>query len=227
MEYPRSMQRLLPEKILLIIFIGLLGGCDRDNPTQESSDSSENLNNFTENLDNFPWIINIDNKRAPYIYEANSHEQVLVNVQSVDSVTVSGKDYSSVTAPGIPDYETEITEDLYEWLLSRPRVDTDFVSGNPLLQVGDLIRFGQDIGYRSNSSCGVNAGYDYWPSGPVCPENISHEGYFPLVPEESGEACETGLGVQEYWVNGTSIYQWSDGQVLDGTLHTLAPVAEM
>ncbi|USD22175.1 YHYH protein [Microbulbifer variabilis] len=203
-----------------------LMGCDQDDPDTPPKDDSGD-NGGGNNGNHEPWILNTTGVRAPYIYESDSNEQVLVNIQSVESVMVDGKDYTLVTATGIPDYETEITDNLYGWLINRPKAATDFVSGSPIVQVGDVVSFGQDIGYRSNTqSCATSAGYGYWPPGPVCPENVSHQGYFPLAPEMSDENCESGLGAQGYWVNGTSIYQWSDGQVVDGTWHTLAPVAE-
>ncbi|WP_444943483.1 YHYH protein [Microbulbifer sp. ZKSA006] len=173
------------------------------------------------------WIVNSTGERAPYIYESNSNQQVLVNVQEVESVTLAGKEYTRISASGIPDYQIEITQEILTALISRPKASTDFVNGYPQVQTGEVVSFGQDIGYRSNSSCGSEAGYGFWPPGPVCPENVSHVGYIPAEPEASTETCETTLGVQGYWVNGTSIYQWGDGQSVNNTWHTLAPMAEV
>ncbi|WNZ57033.1 YHYH protein [Microbulbifer sp. JTAC008] len=226
-----------------------------DNPTETTTDETSNTSNNNEDTssdvneensgssDNSTisgneessvtessgttWIINSTNERAPYIYESNSNQQVLVNVQSVESVTVAGKEYTRVSATGIPDYQIEITQEILDALISRPKASTDFVNGYPLVQTGEIVSFGQDIGYRSNSSCGSEAGYGFWPPGPVCPENVDHVGYIPAEPEASTDSCETGLGVQGYWVNGTSIYQWSDGQSVNNTWHTLAPMAEV
>ncbi|WHI50691.1 YHYH protein [Microbulbifer sp. MLAF003] len=233
---------LLSYALSLTLLAGVLHGCGgggnsssetetssdvSSNGSDGDSDSGDNSSDDGSSGDAGVWIINTTDERAPYIYENNSNEQVLVNVQSVESVTVSGRDYTRVTATGIPDYEILITDNILNALLSRPKVSTDFLSGSPTVQPGDIISFGQDIGYRSNSSCGAEAGYGFWPPGPVCPENVSHEGYIPKTPEAATEDCETGLGVQGYWVNGTSIYQWSDGQSVNNTWHTLAPFAEV
>ncbi|AWF83339.1 hypothetical protein BTJ40_03185 [Microbulbifer sp. A4B17] len=194
---------------------------------EDNSTASDEEDSLTTETSDTTWIINSNDERAPYIYETNSNQQVLVNVQSVESVTVSGKEYTRVSATGIPDYQIEITQEILDSLVNRPKASSDFVNGYPLVQTGEIVSFGQDIGYRSNSSCGSEAGYGFWPPGPVCPENVSHVGYIPTEPEASTETCETGLGVQGYWVNGTSIYQWSDGQSVNNTWHTLAPVAEV
>ncbi|WP_143729343.1 YHYH protein [Microbulbifer sp. GL-2] len=217
-------KKLLPPTLVLALLPSSMMACAESNsemvtPLLESSKQS-----ITKST---PWVLNTNDQRAPYIFENNSNQRVLVNVQSIESVTVNGKEYTRVSATGIPDYDIEITENLYEWLLSRPKAATDFIDGSPSAGVGDTVIFGQDIGYRSNSSCGADAGYGFWPPGPVCPENIAHEGHFPEAPEKSNESCESGLGAQGYWVNGTSIYQWSDGQTVQRNWHTLAPLAEV
>ncbi|GAB2880766.1 YHYH protein [Microbulbifer echini] len=225
--FPRQRWRcaILPV-VIWTLFTTSLPGCDQDDPSPPPEDGSGD--DGGDSGDSGPWILNTTGARAPYIYETNSNAQVLVNVQSVEAVTVENKRYTRVSATGIPDYKIVITGNLYDWLINRPRAATDFVGGNPTVQVGDNVLFGQDIGYSSNSrSCDTGAGYGFWPPGPVCPENVSHQGYFPQEPEISNERCESVLGAQGYWVNGTSIYQWSDGQILDGTWHTLAPVAEV
>ncbi|MCO1333253.1 YHYH protein [Microbulbifer sp. OS29] len=219
--YSPQSRSLVSSALAILLVCAPITACNNDDsdPSPPDDDSDG---------DSGPWILNTDDERAPYIYESNSNEQVLVNVQSIETVTVDGKEYTHISATGIPDYKTEISDSLYHWLINRPKAATDFVGGSPLVQIGDIVSFGQDIGYSSNpGSCSVGAGYGFWPPGPVCPENITHDGYLPTVPEVSTEACESGLGVQGYWVNGTSIYQWSDGQSLNGTWHTLAPVAEM
>ncbi|WP_238152119.1 YHYH protein [Microbulbifer sp. A4B17] len=218
---PLQTRTLLISALTIFLACTPLTGCDNDDSDPPPSDDD------TDD-DSSPWVLNTDGERAPYIYESNSNEQVLVNVQTVETVTVDGREYTQVTASGIPDYEIEITTAVYDELINRPKANTDFVYGSPTVQIGDIVSFGQDIGFSSNPhTCYAEAGFGFWPPGPVCPENVSHSGYFPAEPEESEETCESGLGSQGYWVNGTSIYQWSDGQSVDGTWHTLAPVAEM
>ncbi|WP_444943798.1 YHYH protein [Microbulbifer sp. ZKSA006] len=172
------------------------------------------------------WILNTDRERARYIFKSNSNRRVLVNVQRVESVRINGKDYTKVTASGIPNYQIDITQEIFDSLVGRPKAFSDFLNGYPSVEVGDRVSFAQDIGYRSNGTCAAGAGYGFWPPGPVCPEEVSHEGYFPAEPEVATEPCESGLGAQGYWVNGTSIYQWSDGQRVNNTWHTLAAEAE-
>ncbi|WP_444912092.1 YHYH protein [Microbulbifer sp. PAAF003] len=218
---PLQTRTLLINTLAIFLACTPLTGCDNDDSDPPPSDDDTGD-------DSSPWVLNTDDERAPYIYESNSNEQVLVNVQSIETVTVGGREYTQVTASGIPDYEIEITTAIYDELINRPKASTDFVYGSPTVQIGDIVSFGQDIGFSSNPhTCYAEAGFGFWPPGPVCPENVSHNSYFPTEPEVSEEACESGLGPQGYWVNGTSIYQWSDGQSVNGTWHTLAPVAEM
>lgn len=235
--FNRDGHSLLSYALALTLLTGVLQGCGGGensssamdtNSDKSSSDTGDDGGSGGDGSEETgAWIVNTTDERAPYIYEENSNEQVQVNVQSVESITVGGRDYMRVTATGIPDYEIIITDNILNALLSRPKASSDFLSGSPTVQVGDMISFGQDIGYRSNSSCGAEAGYGFWPPGPVCPENTSHQGDIPKTPETATEDCETGLGVQGYWVNGTSIYQWSDGQSVNNTWHTLAPFAEV
>ncbi|WP_444959311.1 YHYH protein [Microbulbifer sp. ZKSA002] len=218
---PLQTRTQLISALTILLVCAPLTGCDNDDSDPPPSDDDTGD-------DSSPWVLNIDDERAPYIYESNSNEQVLVNVQSIETVTVDGREYTQVTASGIPDYEIEITTAIYDELINRPKASTDFVYGSPTVQIGDIVSFGQDIGFSSNPhTCYAEAGFGFWPPGPVCPENVSHNSYFPTEPEVSEEDCESGLGPQGYWVNGTSIYQWSDGQSVNGTWHTLAPVAEM
>ncbi|WP_444892760.1 YHYH protein [Microbulbifer sp. TRSA001] len=220
-SFPFQTRTLLISALTILLVCTPLTGCDNDDSDPPPSDDDTGD-------DSSPWVLNTDDERAPYIYESNSNEQVLVNVQSIETVTVDGREYSQVTASGIPDYEIEITTAIYNELINRPKANTDFVYGSPTVQIGDIVSFGQDIGFSSNpNTCYAEAGFGFWPPGPVCPENVSHNSYFPTEPEVSEEDCESGLGPQGYWVNGTSIYQWSDGQSVNGTWHTLAPVAEM
>jgi len=177
------------------------------------------------------WLVNTDGARSQYIFEGNSNLGVLVNVQSVSESTVENILYTYVEATGIPDYAVSLTEADVDGLNDRPNADSDFTSGSTIGTVGELIAFGQDIGYQNNSNqnCSVDAGYGYWPPGPECPTNQSKEGYFTQQPVDTDEECETGLGVIGYAVNGVSIYNWGDGQSYNsaGVWQTLAPFAEV
>jgi len=189
------------------------------------------LTTFIEEAANSPWVVNSDATRSQYIFEDGSNQGVLVNVQSVSDSTVESILYTYVEATGIPDYAVRLTAADLNGLNDRPQAATDFSSGSTIATVGELIAFGQDIGYlnNNNQNCSVDAGYGYWPPGPECPTNQGKEGYFPQQPVVTEEECETGLGAIGYAVNGVSIYNWGDGQSYNsaGVWQTLAPFAEV
>lgn len=174
------------------------------------------------------WKLNTDDTRAAHILETDSSLGVLVNVQTVEEIEVDGAEFTVVTSEGIPDYSVTITQEILEELTGRPRVNTDFVGGTPSVAVGDVVEFGQDVGYDGNPNCGDNAGFGYWPPGPDCPTQSTREGYLPKSPEPTQEECDTGLGKVGLWVNGSSVYNWGDGMSYNnqGDWQNLAPVAE-
>lgn len=114
------------------------------------------------------WLLNSGNERSDYILESDTGLGVLVNVLSAETLSVNGKAFTRVTANGIPDYSVIITQEILDQLNQRPRLDNDFAGGQTFVSLGDLVEFGQDIGYNSNPNCGNNAGYGYWPPGPDC-----------------------------------------------------------
>jgi len=177
------------------------------------------------------WLVNTGGVRSQYIFEDNSNLGVRVNVQSVSDTTVGDAVYTYVEATGIPDYAVRLTAADLNGLNDRPQAATDFSNGSTIATVGELIAFGQDIGYQNNNNqnCSVDAGYGYWPPGPECPTNQGKEGYFPQQPVATEDECETGLGAIGYAVNGVSIYNWGDGQSYNsaGVWQTLAPFAEV
>lgn len=187
-----------------------------------ASDSSSN-----ELVD--AWIINTANSRSANIYESNSNQGVLVNVQSVSEVSMGGDDYVVVAATGVPDYQVTMTSDLLDWLSSRPQANSDFDSGSPTTSVGEVVSFGEDLGYDSNDDCTSTGGDGYWPPGPTCPTDQGHEVYFPVAASATTAECETGAGSVGYYVNGTSVFNWTDAQSYNnaGVWYTLAPVAEV
>lgn len=163
---------------------------------------------------------------------------ILVNVQSVNPTVQNGQIFAKVVASGIPSYKVVLTQDLINWIEARPRAklmnasQRDLVTGAVTANVGDEIDFGENIGYRSDSAestCAENQGYGYWPPGPTCPENQSKQGYFTETPAATSSTCETAGGAIGYAINGTSIYNWTDGQSYNsaGVWHTLAPFAEV
>lgn len=201
--------------------------------------------NFTGAVANIltDWVINNTNEVTAHIDGGST----LVNVQSVTEQTVNTKSYVVVSTTGIPNYTLTMTQDLIDWLNGRPRAslmgpgasNSDFVSDtdgdsvrNTSAVLNQVIAFGEDINYRSDSAettCATNQGYGYWPPGPTCPEDQSKQGYFPQEPVESATECDTALAASGYAVNGVSIYNWNDGQSYngEGAWQTLAAFAEV
>lgn len=172
------------------------------------------------------WDVNTS-ETAMYIKTNNA--TVLVNVQSVTQSTVNGIDYVYIQSSGIPDYSVTMTQDLIDWLNNRPKASTDFNNGVTSASAGDVVEFGQDIGYNSNSSCTTGDGAGYWPPGPVCPEDVSHQVYIPTSPTPATTDCSQGLGIIGLILNGASVYGWGDGQSYNsqGVWQNLAPEAEL
>jgi hypothetical protein len=81
---------------------------------------------------------------------------------------------------GIPSYEVTITQSILDNLKDRPRAASDFEGGTPSVSVGDVILFGEDIGYDITNPRWCSLGY--WPPGPGCPKNYTNPKTFPLEP---------------------------------------------
>ncbi|MEP4892327.1 MAG: YHYH protein [Aliiglaciecola sp.] len=179
--------------------------------------------------DSSVWIINETGELSEHILDSTTGIGVEVNVQSVEVEDIDGKEYTVVTSQGIPNYETLITDDIFDGLSGRPKASSDFVNGYPSVEVGDSISFGEDVGYVSNSNCTLDYGYGYWPPGPECPTQDERTVYLPVEPTPTEEECENGLSKVGIMVNGTSIYNWGDGMSYnsEGFWQTLAPEAEL
>lgn len=171
------------------------------------------------------WVMNDNGERSAVLMDGSVG--IEVNVQAVTAMEVSSQLYALVEATGIPNYTVTITQDQVDWLNSRPRAASDFISGATSASAGDEIDFGENIGY-DNTNCPMNEGRGYWPPGPGCPEDQGKEGYFTAAPTPTTSDCEGGGGPVGYAVNGTSIYNWTDAQSYnnEGVWNTLAPLAE-
>ncbi|MFT2092187.1 PKD domain-containing protein [Paraglaciecola sp. 2405UD69-4] len=178
---------------------------------------------------NSVWIINESGEVSAHILDSTTGVGVEVDVQSVTAQTIDNVDYTVVNSQGIPSYEITATQDIIDGLTSRPKADSDFVTGSPTVEVGDTIAFGQDIGYDSNNNCTTDYGYGYWPPGPECPTQDERTVYLPTEPQPATEECDTGLSKMGIMVNGSSIYNWEDGfsYTSDGYWLNLAPEAEV
>lgn len=153
------------------------------------------------------WLFNTNNEKSVVLQEDSAG--ILVDI----AYTEIQDGHLVVYASGIPNYSVTVTDADIQMLNSRPNAATDFVDGETILQAGVTYDFGADIGYRSNSECAVGAGYGWWPPGPTCPTNQNKAVSFPLEPQPASttNACETGLGALGLFVNGVSVYNWSDG----------------
>jgi hypothetical protein len=173
------------------------------------------------------WIINDTDAVSTNITYASTGEGVLVDVQSVTEETVDGVTYTVVSTEGIPEYDVTITQDIVDALNDRPNASTDFSDGATTAVAGDVVEFGGDIGLISTGdNCDTTGGFGYWPKGPACPQADTREVFFPVEPTPTTEECENGLGKVGLFVNGSSIYNWGDGQSFNDNWQNLAPVAE-
>jgi hypothetical protein len=147
------------------------------------------------------WWLNPTGVTAPYFAGAP------VNVQSVETVIINGVTYARVRMSGIPSETFTMTTAISNALAARPRASTDFLNGHgPNVALNTVVQFGQSIGYNS-PACAMG----YWPPGPGCPSNQSREVYFPLVPQPATTTVNSGLASIGIWVNGSAIFNWSDG----------------
>lgn len=174
------------------------------------------------------WIINTTERSNEIFESAISSLGVLEDVQIAEEQTVNAIDYIYVEATGIPNYDIEITQDIIDELNGRPRLANDFSGAATTAIIGQTVVFGEDIGYNSsNTNCTTTGGDGYWPPGPVCPTDQSKAEYLAANPTPTATECETGLGTTGILVNGTSIFNWGDGQSFGNNIwYNLAPVAE-
>lgn len=163
------------------------------------------------------WIVNNDGERSKHMLVEADGEGVLVNVQSISTETIDNTDYVRIKASGIPNYRVTVDQPLLDLLLARPKSQDDFINGTPDISIGDVVEYGQDIGFKSSTeNCESTGGSGYWPPGPGCPTNVSKSSLITSAPVVSNEECKTGLGAIGYFSNGTSIYDWNDGQSFNG-----------
>lgn len=164
------------------------------------------------------WLIN-NSTTGAYI-------NALVNVQSVSSTSIGPNTFNRITATGIPDYEILMTQDDVDALNARPKAATDFISGVTSAQAGEVISFGQSVGYSINQ---VGCALGYWPPGPACPSNQSRQANIPATPAPASSTCATSINTMGLMLNGTAIFNWSDGVSYqnEGEWNQLAPEFEI
>ncbi|MDO3387431.1 YHYH protein [Gilvimarinus sp. SDUM040013] len=168
------------------------------------------------------WILNPSSSMGENI-------DAIVNVTDVSDVTVNQTNFKQISTSGIPDYLFVITQEQVDALNSRPKASDDFIGGATSARAGDLIAFGDDLGYDTRSGPGCDLGY--WPPGPACPSDQQRSANIPAQPSPASadDSCNTGLNSIGLMLNGTSVYNWSDGVSYQGqgTWNQLAPEFEI
>ena len=156
------------------------------------------------------WKVNTTSEKSVYIVDVTGIGTE-VNVQSITDKTIAGTKMIEVSASGIPNYQMTMTQANIDSLNARPNASSDFSNsdGETTATVGQVIDFGEDIGYVIG---GQGCDLGYWPSGPACPTDQANVKSLPISPVVSTEVCSSGgLGMIGYMLNGTAVYSWSDG----------------
>jgi hypothetical protein len=149
----------------------------------------------------------------------------------VNAVVLTG-DTWIVSASGLPSYTIQFSDADIAALDARPLAEDDFVDGATHATAGTVYDWGSDIGYESAASgCEAGAGFGWWPPGPGCPQAADKTLVLPSepAPASADEVCELGLGAVGWWINGVSIYNWSDGHTFDavGQWRNIAQIQEI
>lgn len=93
-----------------------------------------------------------------------------------------------MVATVIPKYNHNVTSfDMY-LLNSRPKKSSDFSSGATTVHKGQVVSFGDSVGYAVTQGCTTSG---YWPNGPLCPTGQTGQFVFPTqpAPETSSGKC--------------------------------------
>ncbi|MEM9776193.1 MAG: YHYH protein [Chloroflexota bacterium] len=190
-------------------------------PTPTATSSTNNIY-----LDS--WITNLTNETAAYIKDDEGNSE-LVNVQSVITETIGGDDFVSIASRGIPNYTILLTQNKIDAIESHPSSNKVFRNGTGVtVTTGTTIDFHEDIGFKEgNNNCDIGDGGGFSPQGTACANQVDVSVRFPIVPEvDPAGTCQTALGAIGYWVNGVSIYNWSDANSYEneGVWDQVAPV---
>ncbi|MEE2732454.1 MAG: YHYH protein [Pseudomonadota bacterium] len=154
----------------------------------------------TVTADTKTWVINNS--------ESGAYIDALVNVQSVTETSIGPNAFYLVSASGVPNYSVVMTQADIDVLNSRPEAASDFDNGQTTAQAGDTIVFGEDLGYNITR---VGCDLGYWPPGPACPSDQQREARIPASPSPAESDCATSINTMGLMLNGTSLYNWSDG----------------
>ena len=136
--------------------------------TCESSESSENY--FSQCT---AWVDG--NGRFSTFQPVNTFLADVQDVYASDEATYL------VDTNCLPSYNYTVSHADVDALNTRPKADTDFENEKTTLSVGDVVKFGDDIGYVGTQGC-ASEGYGFWPHGPACPVAASGSFRFPIHP---------------------------------------------
>ncbi|CAA0111560.1 Uncharacterised protein [Zhongshania aliphaticivorans] len=214
------------------ILIACGGGSSSTSTDSDNDDSSipSNSDNDDTNESLATWMINTSSRSAQIFESSGSSVGVLEDVQLAEAQTIDGVEYTYIETNGIPKYDTVMTQDMIDALNNRPLANSDFDAGTTTATVGDLVTFGEHIGYNSSTeNCSDTGGSGYWPPGPGCPTSLERGEYFTAepAPASNDSNCSTGLGTIGLMVNGSAIFDWGDGMSWGQNIwYNLAPIAE-
>ena len=185
---------------------------------QVSDGSDADNDTITVTAETKSWVINNS--------DVGANIAALVNVQSVTITNVNQNQFNQVSTSGVPDYSVVMTQADIDSLNNRPEAATDFDGGQTSATVGDTVEFGDDIGYNITMQ-GCDLGY--WPPGPACPTDQQRAANIPADPSPRNDDCETSINTMGLMLNGTAIFNWSDGVSYNqqGVWNQLAPEFEI
>ncbi|MEM6708473.1 MAG: YHYH protein [Pseudomonadota bacterium] len=171
-------------------------------PVVDDGTGTEDDDSGSEAPDASAWIVNTTGETSMFVTDGGTF--VEVNVLSVSETA----DTISVETNAIPGYVFEVTQPILDWYNDYQAAA---YSSTGVLNLGDTIEFGKDIGL-SVSGC-AEGGDGWWPAGgAACAD--SEQGIvfdFPATPTLATDECATGLGPVGLWVSGVIIYDWQDG----------------
>lgn len=170
------------------------------------------------------WHLNLTNQTAA-VFTNPDASPILVEVQALDALDLSGTLFLQVNATGIPAYQHTLTAADVNWL-NNVQPDSKFVNNSgTTLTAGAILDFGADVGFQVIDGCFAGTGGGGWfPPGPTCPSDQAHQVFLPLVPQPAVQSCFTQVNAIGIYRNGVSMFNWSDDEsYLDqGIWHQLA-----
>jgi len=149
----------------------------------------------------------------------------------VTGVVLEGEVWT-IRSNGLPSYTVTLDAEEIAALNARGNAASDFATGQTTAEVGVTYDWGADIGYQSAQyGCADGAGFGWFPPGPACPAAAEKTLQLPAspTPAAADSVCELGLGAIGWWLNGVSVYNWSDGQTYnaEGQWRNVAQVLEI